>query len=228
MNLNNKAILITGAKGGLGTFVTTAALDAGALVVGSSRSIASSDFPREGFTAMPAELSNSQNASKLVDAAAALHGRIDGLIHVMGGFAGGTSIADTSDAMLEQMLDINFRSAFYVIRATLAHMRNQGSGRIVAIGSKAGVQASPKAGVYGASKAALLSLIETAAHENRDKHIAINALNPGTMDTPANRAAMPDFNKWIDPAQVAALAVHLMSDQAAQISGASIPVDGAW
>jgi short-subunit dehydrogenase len=111
----------------------------------------------------------------------------------------------------------------------LAQMQSQGSGRIVAIGSKAGVQPSPMAGVYAASKAALLSLVQTAAHENRDRRIAVNVLLPGTMDTAPNRAAMPqaDFTKWIDPAQVANMAVYLMTDQASQISGAAIPVDAA-
>jgi NAD(P)-dependent dehydrogenase (short-subunit alcohol dehydrogenase family) len=127
------------------------------------------------------------------------------------------------------MLDVNFRSAFYVISAVLSHMRGQGPGRIIAIGSKAAVEPSPMAGVYAASKAALVSLIQTAARENHDQRIAVNVLLPGTMDTPANRAAMPDadFSKWIDPGQVAKLAVYLMSDGASQISGAAIPVDAS-
>jgi NAD(P)-dependent dehydrogenase (short-subunit alcohol dehydrogenase family) len=84
------------------------------------------------------------------------------------------------------------------------------------------------AGVYAASKAGLVSLIRTVARENSGKHIAANVILPGTMDTPANRAADPgaDFSKWVDPCQVARLAVHLMSPAASQISGAAIPVDG--
>jgi NAD(P)-dependent dehydrogenase (short-subunit alcohol dehydrogenase family) len=122
---------------------------------------------------------------------------------------------------------LNLRSAFYVIQAVLSKMRGQGAGRIIAIGSKAAAEPSPMAGAYAASKAALVSLIRTAARENRDKNIAANVLLPGTMDTPANRAAMPsaDFSQWVDPCQVASLAAHLMSDAASQISGAAIPVD---
>jgi NAD(P)-dependent dehydrogenase (short-subunit alcohol dehydrogenase family) len=230
MDLDNKVVLITGAKGGLGTFVTNAFLEAGARVVGVARSIEQADFPHQRFSAIPADLSSGENARKLVEAAAAQWGRIDGLMHVIGGFAGGQSIANTDDATLERMLDLNLRSAFYVIRAVLPGMRAQGSGRIVAIGSKAAVEPSPMAGVYAASKAALVSLVLTAARENRDQHIAANVLLPATMDTPANRAAMPgaDFSTWVDPLQVARLAVHLMSDAASQISGAAIPVDGGF
>jgi NAD(P)-dependent dehydrogenase (short-subunit alcohol dehydrogenase family) len=226
--LNNKVVLITGFNGGLGTFVTNSFLEAGARVTGVSRTIASSDPHRERFSAMAAELSNRENAEKLVEAVGAQWGRIDGLVHLIGGFAGGQSIADTDDATFERMLDLNLRSAFCVIRAVLPKMRGQGSGRIIAIASKAAVEPSPMAGVYAASKAALVSLIRTLARENRDNRITANVLLPGTMDTPANRAAMPDadFSEWVDPCQVAKLAVHLMSDAASQISGSAIPVDG--
>jgi NAD(P)-dependent dehydrogenase (short-subunit alcohol dehydrogenase family) len=228
MELNNRVVLITGYSGGLGTFVTNAFLEAGARVVGVARTITRSDLPRERFSAMPAELSSGENARRLVAAVAARWGRIDGLVHVIGGFAGGHSIADTDDATLDRMLDLNLRSAFYVIRAVLPQMIGQGSGRIIAIGSKAAVEPSPMAGVYAASKAALVSLIQTAAREYRDHHITANVLLPGGMDTPANRVAFPgaDVSKWVDPNQVARLAVHLMSDAASQITGAAIPVDG--
>src|SRR5271165_980039 len=205
--LNNKIVVITGFNGGLGKFVTDAFLEAGARVIGVSRTIASADPHRERFSAIASELSNGGNAGKLVEAVAAQWGRIDGLVHLIGGFAGGQSIADTDEATFERMLDLNLRTAFYVIRAVLPKMRGQGSGRIIAIGSKAALEPSPMAGVYAASKAALVSVIRTAARENRDNHITANILLPGTMDTPANRAAMPgaDFSGWVDPYQVARL-----------------------
>ncbi|HTM14047.1 MAG TPA: SDR family NAD(P)-dependent oxidoreductase, partial [Bryobacteraceae bacterium] len=80
MDLHNKVIIITGAKGGLGTFVTNSFLESGARVVGVSRSIARADFPRENFLASPAELSSGENARKLADGVAAQWGRIDGLV----------------------------------------------------------------------------------------------------------------------------------------------------
>src|SRR5271165_6873809 len=219
MELNDKVVLITGFNGGLGTFVTDSFLEAGARVIGVSRTIASSDPQRLRFSAMAAELSNGENAAKLVEAVAAQWGRIDGLVHLIGGFAGGQSIADTDDATLERMLDLNLRSAFYIIRAVLPRMREQESGRIIAIGSKAAVEPAPMAGVYAASKAGLVSLIRTVARENTDRRVSANVVLPGTMDTPANRAADPgaDFSKWVQPCQVAKLLAHLMTGESAQI-----------
>src|SRR3954451_11342228 len=97
-SLDGKVALITGAKGGLGTFVTEAFLAAGARVIGVSRSIRPEDFASPQFTAMPAELSNGDAALALAADVLAKFGRIDVLAHVMGGFAGGQSVADTSDA----------------------------------------------------------------------------------------------------------------------------------
>jgi NAD(P)-dependent dehydrogenase (short-subunit alcohol dehydrogenase family) len=228
MELQGKVVLITGAKGGLGTFVTNSFLDAGARVIGVSRSIADSDFPREGFSAMAGELSSGEKSRELVEAAAAKYARIDGLVHLVGAFAGGKPVADTDDGTFDKMLDLNLRSAFYVIRAVLPQLREQGSGSIIAIGSKAAVEPAPMAGAYAASKAALVSLIRTVARENVDRNISANVVLPGTMDTPANRTADPkaDYSKWVNPCQVARLLVHLASNSASQINGAVIPIYG--
>ena len=228
MDLTGKIVLITGANGGLGTSVTRAFLDAGARVIGVSRSISDADFTNERFSGMPAELSQGVQVRKLVDSVVAKWERLDGAIHLAGGFAGGQSVADTDDATLEKMLDMNYRSAFQVLRAVIPAMRRQGSGRIVAIGSRSAVEPQGMLGAYSASKAALVSLIRTVARENSDRQITANVVLPVTMDTPANRAAMPDadFSKWIQPSQIASLLVHLTSDQGAAISGAVIPVYG--
>jgi NAD(P)-dependent dehydrogenase (short-subunit alcohol dehydrogenase family) len=229
MNLGEKVVVITGAKGGLGNFVTNAFLDSGAQVVGIARSIADSDFPNKRFTAVQAEITNRENAGALVQGVLARFSRADGLVHLVGGFAGGHSLAETDDSTFDKMVDMNMRSAFLMMRAVLPHMRAQGSGRILAIGSKAAVEPAPMAALYAATKAALVSLVRTVARENIDRNITANILLPGTMDTPANRAADPaaDFSKWVQPTQVAELLVHLMSDASSQISGAVIPVLGA-
>ena len=226
--LQGKVALITGAKGGLGTFVTRAFLDAGANVAGTSRSIHTSDFDHERFTAIPAELSTSEAARSVVDAALASYGRIDVLVHTVGGFAGGVPVAETDDATFAQMMDVNLRSAFLITRAVLPVMRDQQSGRLIAIGSKAAVDGNRNAGAYSASKSALIALMRAVAVENRDRGIAANVILPGTMDTPANRAANPeaDFRKWVSPEQVARAIVWLASDEHGEVSGAAIPVYG--
>lgn len=229
MELQGKVVLITGAKGGLGTFVTNSFLEAGARVFAVSRSIEDSDFPHPNFSAIAAELSDGDRARQVAEAVVKKAGRIDGLVHLVGAFAGGKSVEETDDATFDRMLDLNLTSAFHMIRAVLPIMRAQGSGRIVAIGSKAAVEPAPLAGAYAASKAALVSLIRTVARENADVPVSANIVLPGTMDTPANRSAMPsaDPSKWVHPGQVAQLLVYLVSDLASQVSGALIPIYGS-
>lgn len=229
MGLESKVVIVTGANGGLGSHVTNAFLEAGARVIGVSLSITAAEFPYPRFSAIPATIANLGDAQALAGAVIAQAGRVDALVHLVGGFAGGKTVAETDDATLDRMLELNLGSTFHLLRAVLPGMRKQGSGRILAIGSKAAVEPAPMAGAYAASKAALVSLIRTVAREERPHGITANAVLPGTMDTPANRAAMPDADpaKWVQPAQVASLLVHLASDAASQISGAVIPIYGS-
>ncbi|MBL8227713.1 MAG: SDR family NAD(P)-dependent oxidoreductase [Bryobacterales bacterium] len=226
--LNGQAVIVTGAKGGLGTEVTKAFLDAGAKVAGVSRTIRNEDFPEPGFVAVPSEITSFDAARDAVARAEQHIGTVHTLVHLMGGWAGGQSVAETDDATFENMLSMNLRSAFHMIRAVLPGMQSRKQGRILAIGSKAALEPQQNSGAYSASKAALVSLIRTIALENRSRGITANIVLPGTIDTAANRAAMPnaDVRKWVHPAQVAALLVHLASEEAAQVSGAVIPVYG--
>src|SRR5688572_16797041 len=163
MTLDNRIALITGANGGLGNSVTQAFLNAHATVIGVSRSIEASDFPDSRFVAMPAQLSSAEAAQSVTDAVIARHQRIDVLVHLVGGFAGGQPIAETNDATFNEMFEMNLRSAFHILRAVVPHMRRQRSGRIFAIGSRAAVEPKANTGAYNASKAALVSLIRTLA-----------------------------------------------------------------
>ena len=164
----------------------------------------------------------------MADDIVAQFGRIDALVHAVGGFAGGKSVADTDDATLDKMLDLNYRSTFFMVRAVLPHMRHQGGGRILAVASRQAVDPGAMVGAYSASKAALVALIRTIALENKDRGISANTVLPGKIDTPANRGADPkaDPLQWVQPAQVAALLVHLASDAGAQVTGAAIPIFG--
>jgi NAD(P)-dependent dehydrogenase (short-subunit alcohol dehydrogenase family) len=225
---SQRVVLITGAKGGLGSFVTQAFLEAGDTVVGSSKSIQASDFANPRFLAMPADLTDAATASQLIESTAQRFQRIDVLIHVMGGFAGGQPIPETHDATWDLMMNLNVRSAFHLFRALLPHMRKAGRGRIVAIASRAALEPAPNISAYSASKAALVSLVRTAALENKELGITANAILPGTMNTDANRKSDPhaDASRWVPPKTVADLTVFLASESAAQITGAAIPVYG--
>jgi NAD(P)-dependent dehydrogenase (short-subunit alcohol dehydrogenase family) len=227
--MKGKTVLVTGANGGLGSEVTKAFLDAGAIVVGTSRRIQQSDFGHAGFTAIPAEISTGAGARTLVNQLMSRFGRLDVLVHTVGGFAGGTTVVDTDDATYQRMLELNLNSVFYILRATIPILRKSGDGRLIAIGSRAAVEPGPGVGAYSASKAAMVSLIRTVALENKDAGLRANVILPGTMDTPANRKAMPDadFSKWVQPASVASLIVGLASGAGKDITGAVIPVYGS-
>lgn len=226
--MKGKIALVTGANGGLGTHVTQALLGAGATVVGLSRKIKQSEFNSPNFTALPAEISSGNGAQTAIDSLVSRFGRLDILVHTVGGFAGGQSLAETDDATFQRMFDVNLYATFYLLRAAVPVMRKTRNGRIVAIGSRAALE--PGAGVcaYSASKAAMVSLVRTVAQENKDAGITANVILPGTMDTRANREFMPnaDFSKWVRPAAVASLITWLVGDAGKDVDGAVIPVYG--
>ena len=224
----NKIALITGADGGLGTHVTKALLDAGFQTVGLSPKIQQSAFNHPNFTALPATLDSLAAAKKAADSVIARFGKIDVLAHLVGGFAGGQSVADMDDATFLRMLDMNLNSAFHILRAVIPHMRKAGSGRIIGISSRAAESPGANVGAYSASKAAFSSLMKTVALENKDAGITANVIMPGTMDTPANRKAMPDADtsQWVQPASIASLIVWLAGDAGKDVTGAAIPVYG--
>jgi NAD(P)-dependent dehydrogenase (short-subunit alcohol dehydrogenase family) len=229
MQIKDKVVLVTGANGGLGTHVTQAFLDAGATVVGVSRKIQQSDFKSPGFTALSVEISTAAAAKRLVDTVMARFGRLDVVVHTVGGFAGGQSIADTDDATFQGMFEVNLNSTFYLLRAALPAMRKTGNGRIIAIGSRAALEPGAGVGAYSASKAAMVSLIRTIALENKDVGITANVILPGTMDTPINRKVMPkaDVSKWVQPGNIARLITWLAGDAGKDVNGAAIPVYGS-
>jgi len=228
-SLAGQVALVTGANGGLGTYVTGSLLAAGATVVGIARSIAAGEAHNSRFHPVSADLTDPEEVLSVVTRLAEQFHKIDILVHVMGGFAGGASVAQTDDATWRKMMDLNLNAAFYTFRSVVPVMREAGYGRIIAIGSRQAVQPAAGVGAYSASKAALVSLVQTVAIENKDKNIRANVILPGTMDTPANRAAMPkaNFEKWVRPEHVAELVVLLASDAGTDITGAAIPVYGA-
>src|SRR5215469_14660534 len=226
--MKEKVVLVTGANGGLGSYITQSFLDAGAMMVGSSRKIQQSDFPSPNFVAIPAELSERESANALIEGVLRRFGKLDVLVHAVGGFVGGQSVAETDEATFQHMLDLNLNSLFHILRSAIPVLRKSGNGRIIAIGSRAAVEPGAGVGAYSASKAAMVSLMKTVALENGDTNLTANVILPGTMDTPANRKAMPgaDFSKWVQPANVSSLVLWLAGDAAKEISGAAIPIYG--
>jgi NAD(P)-dependent dehydrogenase (short-subunit alcohol dehydrogenase family) len=215
-------VLITGASGGLGGAVCAAFVESGATVISANRSPQQS----KSYLTILADVMTGEGAERMVKQAVEL-GPLDAVVHLVGGFSPGT-IEETSDKVWDLMMDVNVRTAFNVMRASLPSMIAAKRGRIVAVGSRAAVDTSPGISAYAVSKAALLALVKNAAAEVKDSGITVNAVLPSTIDTPANRKAMAgaDFSKWVAPESIAQLIVWLCSDAAANVSGAAIPIYG--
>ena len=150
---------------------------------------------------------------------------LDVLVNTVGGFAGG-DLASTSLADWRRMIDLNLTSAVIGCRAVLPAMRAARRGRIVNVSSRAVV---PPAGgfiAYTVAKSAVIALTQALAHEERPHGIAVNAVLPSTMDTPANRRAMPDADRsgWVSTEAVADVIAYLASSIPGAVSGACIPV----
>lgn len=216
-DMENRIVVVTGAAGGLGPDVVHAFQTQGSDVIGVARS--SGDFR--------ADLTDAQQATGLVQSIVAEKGRIDVLVHVVGGFAPG-SVAATDDATWNRMISTNLTSAFFVIRAVLPHMLEASRGRIIAVGSQAGAHPIKDAAAYSVSKAGLHALIQAAAADTRGTGITVNAVLPSTIDTPANRTwgSPEQRTHWVTPASIAGVIVWLASDAASDVNGALVPVYG--
>ncbi len=223
-----RVAIITGSRGNLGQTVTRAFVEAGYQVAGIVRGAPSDNSGNRSAFELSADLLDAASIGAAVEKAVARFGKVDVLVHLAGGFEGGTTIVETDESVLNRMFDINLRTAFNVFRVVVPHMRRQGCGRVIAIGSRTAVEPGRLTGAYGASKAALVSLVQTLALENAERGITANVVLPSTIDTPANRAAMPDADaaKWIRPENIANLVLWLASDAASQTSGALIPIYG--
>jgi NAD(P)-dependent dehydrogenase (short-subunit alcohol dehydrogenase family) len=217
------SIVITGAAGGLGGAVCRVFTEAGVKIVAIDRAWKQT-MP---YPTVNADLTTADGAAAMIEQASA-HGPIDGLVHLVGGFAGGKSIAESDDGAWDLMMNVNVRIALNCIRAALKPMIAAKHGRIVAIGSRAAVEPLPNFAAYAVSKAALVALVQNAAAEVKDLGITVNAVLPSTIDTAANRKAMPktDFAKWVTPESIAKLLLWLTSDAASDVSGAVIPIYG--
>jgi NAD(P)-dependent dehydrogenase (short-subunit alcohol dehydrogenase family) len=227
--VKDKVVFITGATGGLGSSVTRAFLQAGARVIAGSLRITSADFPGANFEPLAIDFNRPDEIRRGVAKIIERYGRLDVLVHVLGGFAGGPSVAETSDEMWQQMQEINLTSAFRVFRECLPHLRKSSSGRLIAIGSLTAAQPHANLGAYVVFKSALAMLVQTVALENADAGVTANVILPGTMDTPGNRKSMPeaDVSKWVRTEDVADLVLSLADEKGRHLTGLAIPIEAS-
>ena len=227
----DRTALVTGGTGGLGSGVVARLLSDGWRVVVPW--IVESELarlePRDGLVLVEANLFEPESASGVVEAAAAEAGApLRGVANLVGGFAAGGRVHETPIEQFEDQFRLNLRPTYLVTHAALPHLIEAGGGSIVCVGTRAALQPFKGAAGYVASKAAVIAYSHAVAIEYRDDLVRCNAILPSVIDTPANRAAMPnaDHDRWVKPAEIAGVIAFLLSDHSAPTSGAAIPVYG--
>jgi NAD(P)-dependent dehydrogenase (short-subunit alcohol dehydrogenase family) len=231
MDYHDRRVVVTGGTGALGVAVVGALLAHGAVChVPYLNEAEAERFPHRGHAQVKlspgADLTDEAAVTRLYDSVPALWGSI----HLVGGFAAG-AVADTAKAAMMRQLEMNFATAFLCCRAAVnAFARARCGGRIVNVAARPALEWRAGAGMaaYGASKAAVAALTVALAQEVVKDDILVNAVAPSTMDTPANRAAMPkaDHAAWPKVDQVAATILFLASPENRVTRGAIVPVYG--
>jgi len=206
--------------------VAETALARGARVAGVDHAKSQIPVTAERIEIGGVDLSNAAAAKTAIDTVASHFGRIDALVNIAGGFAFEAVDAGNSDTW-QRMYALNVLTALNASRAAMGHLTASGAGRIVNVGAIAALKAASGMGPYAASKAGVHRLTEALAAELKGK-VTVNAVLPSIIDTPANRASMPqaDFGKWVTPQELAEVILFLLSDAASAVTGGLIPVSG--
>ena len=227
-----RSVMITGAAGHLGRAVAAAFAAEGAnlVLVDRERGLLEQAFAAQSAQRLfaPTDLLDAAQVQAAADAALERFGRIDVLCNVAGGFRMGEAVHETAEGTWEGLLDLNARSVLHTARAVVPAMLAAGGGRIVNVAAYAARQGLARMGAYCVSKDAVIRLTEAMAAELRERRINVNCVLPTIIDTPDNRAAMPDADpsRWVAPADLAAVIRFLASDAARAVHGAAVPVTG--
>ena len=236
MDLKGRVAIVAGGTGGLGRAVSLAFLEAGGAVTATYRRAAELDALRaeagagaDRLEGEAVDVTDEAAVERLVAGVVERHGRLDALVNTVGGWAGGAKAWEAPAGELDRMLALNLRSGWVLARAAARAMVPRGRGAIVNVASKAGVEPTPGAAAYAASKAAAIAMIESLAADLKGTGVRANSVLPSVIDTPANREAMPkaDFSKWPKPEEIARVIHFLCGDHAALVHGAAIPVYGS-
>src|SRR5215210_2840831 len=228
----NGRVLITGATGALGRSVVTRFLDEGdrVLAVGTQESALgelAALAPSDVLSVRRADLSSTPEVERLFDEVESASGVPRAVVHLVGGFRW-ARFADCSDADWSYLLKLNLETTFRVFRECARRFERAGGGSLVAVSAPAALLGEAGVGGYAAAKAGVLRMVESLAREMAPFGGRANAILPGTMDTPANRAAMPDADpaQWVTTDAVASV-IHFLTTPAAEaVNGAAVRVPG--
>jgi NAD(P)-dependent dehydrogenase (short-subunit alcohol dehydrogenase family) len=228
----SKTVMLSGAAGNLGRAVAQRFAEHGAYLVLLGRSV--EDLERafgpagERRLHCGVDLLDAAQVEAAVACAVERFSRIDVLANLAGGFRMGEPVHETADASFDFLFDVNARSLLHTARAVVPRMLAAGGGRIVNVGAFAAQHGAANMGAYTAAKASVIRLTEAMSAELREQHINVNCVLPTIIDTPENRAAMPnaDPTRWVAPDDLAQVIVFLASDAARAVHGAALPVTG--
>jgi len=224
--LESTVSVVTGAAGGLGRAVVGALLARGDRVVAVDRIVGDAG-EQPGLSWESADLTDAASVDELFARIIQDHGRMDVVVHTVGAFRG-ASIGESAQDDWPFLLDLNLTAAWWVSRAAARTMQPAGRGSIVHIGARNGVEALSGSAAYGVTKAALIHLTRVLDSELRRSGVRANAVVPGLIDTPANRAALsPEtMARAVSPEAIAKVIAFLTGEDAAPVTGAVIPVYG--
>jgi NAD(P)-dependent dehydrogenase (short-subunit alcohol dehydrogenase family) len=246
MLLNEKVIAITGASRGIGEAIARACIDNGAKVVLASRKQADLDrvvasLPAERAIAIACHTGKADEVDAMVGKAVERFGRLDGLVNNAATNPYFGPLIDTQDAAIDKTFEVNVRGYLYCVRAFVKQARaHDGGGSIVNIASVAGMRAAPMQGIYGATKAAVISMTQTLAFELGSTKIRVNAIAPGLVETKFASAIVQNpmlrdhivnrtpIARHAQPSEIAGAAVYLLSDASSFTTGSLVVVDGGF
>ncbi len=249
ISLKDRVVVITGASRGIGKAIALACAEAGASVVLASRKLpdldkVAAEIGAAGGTAraIACHTGKADQVKALFETAASELGRVDALINNAATNPYFGPMIEITDSALDKTVEVNLKGYFYCIREYVRHLRSRGadSGAIVNVASVAGLRAAPAQGVYGMTKAAIVSMTQTLALELGSSQIRVNAIAPGLVDTKfaaaiVNNDALSKI--WVSrtplgrvaqPVEIAGAAVYLISEAASFVTGHVMVVDGGW
>jgi NAD(P)-dependent dehydrogenase (short-subunit alcohol dehydrogenase family) len=225
-------VLITGAAGALGRSVVERFVEEGERVLAvdaSEDALAelTSIAPSDTLSVRRVDLASTEEVGRLFDEAESALGVPAAVVHLVGGFRWGR-FADLSDRDWSYLLTLNLETTFRVFRECARRFQRANGGAVVAVSAPAALLGEAGVGGYAAAKAGVLRMVESLAREMAPFGGRANAVLPGTMDTPANRASMPDADpsQWVPTAAVAAVIHYLTTPAAAAVNGAAVRVPG--
>jgi NAD(P)-dependent dehydrogenase (short-subunit alcohol dehydrogenase family) len=231
-DFSGKVVLITGGTGALGravaqAFGTWKATTVVTYIIDEEMKDVKAKI-KTIVELIKADITKEDQAKKLVSHVIKTYDRIDVLVNVVGGYLGGKTVAELDETEWDKMMNMNLKSAFLISKHVIPLMISAKHGKIVHISSRTGLKSDGYDSAYSASKSGLIRLVESISEEVKEHGINVNCILPSTIDTEANRNAMPnsDFSKWVKTEDLANLVLFLCSDEAKVINGAAIPAYG--